>query len=166
MLSRSRKRQLAPGHEIRTHLDRIFQLQPGDGVAGEKGLVFLEPTAALSIAQPKDQAHRGGATAAKLVDSEVLNEVVIAKGALAPMAELEVTAGESRLKFTADNPFVVVIRHTANTIDEVYHLPVEIVHVSCTDSFPPDSVHRATFAFAAESTCTPGAIAPPRSSQE
>ncbi len=37
--------------------------------------------------------HRGGATDAKAVDSEVLNEVVLAKGALAPMAELEVVAG-------------------------------------------------------------------------
>jgi NAD+ kinase len=36
--------------------------------------------------------HRGGSDA-RLADAEVLNEVAIAKAAMAPMAELEVTAG-------------------------------------------------------------------------
>jgi NAD+ kinase len=37
--------------------------------------------------------HPGGDSHLKVVDSQVLNEVVIAKGALAPMVELEVLAG-------------------------------------------------------------------------
>lgn len=40
--------------------------------------------------------------------------------------KMEIVAGDMRLKFTADNPFVVVIRHAANTIEEVYHLPTEV----------------------------------------
>jgi NAD+ kinase len=37
--------------------------------------------------------HRGGATGERVVDSEVLNDVVISRGALAPMAVLELNAG-------------------------------------------------------------------------
>jgi N-acetylmuramoyl-L-alanine amidase len=40
--------------------------------------------------------------------------------------KIEVRIGERRLKFTADNPFVIVIAQKDNTIAEVYQLPTEV----------------------------------------
>ncbi|MBE0643527.1 MAG: N-acetylmuramoyl-L-alanine amidase [Bacteroidetes bacterium] len=44
----------------------------------------------------------------------------------AESGKIEVRVGENRLKFTANNPFVVVLSHRENTISEVYQLPVEV----------------------------------------
>jgi len=40
---------------------------------------------------------------------------------------MEIVAGNYRLKLTADNPFIVVLSHRANTIESVHHLPVDVI---------------------------------------
>lgn len=50
--------------------------------------------------------------------------------------KIECIVGKTRLKFTADNPFVVMIDHASNTIDAVYHMPCDVEQRGTTHFAP------------------------------
>ncbi len=58
----------------------------------------------------------------------------------AESGKIEVRMGDSRLKFSANNPFVVVLAHRENTISEVYQLPVEVSRTQVAYYLPMASV--------------------------
>jgi len=50
--------------------------------------------------------------------------------------KLEIVIEKYRLKLTADNPFLVVVGHNSNTIERVFHMPLEVMRTNAAYYVP------------------------------